>query len=110
MQSYGRQGVKRAATAAFFYFAVTTGRWLVRWYNENNKSFVEFTCRYEYLEDVNKNGNIGRFYTPMLSYVIGDDYTSKISLVGVISDYSKDIINTNQYSSKLLLLQYQIRF
>lgn len=78
--------------------------------NENNKSFVEFTCRYEYLEDVNKNGNIGRFYTPMLSYVIGDDYTSKISLVGVISDYSKDIINTIQYSSKLLLLQYQIRF
>ena len=70
----------------------------------------EFTCRYEYLEDLNKNGNIGRFYTPMLSYVIGDDYTSKISLVGVISDYSKDIINTNQYSSKLLLLQYQIRF
>lgn len=78
--------------------------------NESNKNFIEFTCRYEYLEDVNKNGNVGRFYTPMLSYVIGDDYTSKISLVGVISDYSKDIINTNQYSSKLLLIQYQIRF
>jgi hypothetical protein len=31
--------------------------------NESNKSFVEFTCRYEYLEDVNKNGNVGRFYT-----------------------------------------------
>lgn len=78
--------------------------------NENNKSFIEFTCRYEYLEDVNKNGNIGRFYTPMLSYVIGDDYTSKISLVGVISDYSKDIVNSNQYSSNIFLLQYQIKF
>lgn len=78
--------------------------------NENNKSFIEFTCRYEYLEDVNKNGNIGRIYTPMLSYVIGDDYTSKISLVGVISDYSKDIVNSNQYSSNIFLLQYQIKF
>lgn len=78
--------------------------------NENNKSFIEFTCRYEYLEDVNKNGNIGRFYTPMISYVIGNDYTSKVSLVGVISDYSKDVINSNQYSSSMLLLQYQIKF
>lgn len=78
--------------------------------NESNKSFVEFTCRYEYLEDVNKNGNVGRFYTPMLSYVMGEDYTSKISLVGVISDYNKDIANSTQYSSNLLLLQYQIRF
>jgi len=78
--------------------------------NESNKSFVEFTCRYEYLEDVNKNGNVGRFYTPMLSYVMGEDYTSKISLVGVISDYNKDVVNSTQYSSNLLLLQYQIRF
>lgn len=78
--------------------------------NESNKSFIEFTCRYEYLEDVNKNGNVGRFYTPMLSYVMGEDYTSKISLVGVISDYNKDIANSTQYSSNLLLLQYQIRF
>lgn len=78
--------------------------------NESNKSFVEFTCRYEYLEDVNKNGNVGRFYTPMLSYVMGEDYTSKISLVGVISDYNKDVANSTQYSSNLLLLQYQIRF
>ncbi len=78
--------------------------------NESNKSFIEFTCRYEYLEDVNKNGNVGRFYTPMLSYVMGEDYTSKISLVGVISDYNKDVANSTQYSSNLLLLQYQIRF
>lgn len=78
--------------------------------NESNKSFIEFTCRYEYLEDVNKNGNVGRFYTPMLSYVMGEDYTSKISLVGVISDYNKDIANSTQYSSNLLLLQYQIKF
>ena len=78
--------------------------------NESNKSFIEFTCRYEYLEDVNKNGNVGRFYTPMLSYVMGEDYTSKISLVGVISDYNKDVLNSTQYSSNLLLLQYQIRF
>lgn len=78
--------------------------------NENNKSFVEFTCRYEYLEDLNKNGNVGRFYTPMLSYVMGEDYTSKISLVGVISDYNKDVANSTQYNSNLLLLQYQIRF
>jgi hypothetical protein len=46
----------------------------------------------------------------MLSYVMGEDYTSKISLVGVISDYNKDIANSTQYSSNLLLLQYQIRF
>ena len=78
--------------------------------NESNKSFIEFTCRYEYLEDVNKNGNVGRFYTPMLSYVMGEDYTSKISLVGVISDYNKDVANSTQYSSNLLLLQYQIKF
>lgn len=78
--------------------------------NESNKSFIEFTCRYEYLEDVNKNGNVGRFYTPMLSYVIGEDYTSKISLVGVISDYNKDIANSTQYSSNLILLRYQIKF
>ena len=78
--------------------------------NESNKSFIEFTCRYEYLEDINKNGNVGRFYTPMLSYVMGEDYTSKISLVGVISDYNKDVANSTQYSSNLLLLQYQIRF
>lgn len=78
--------------------------------NESNKSFVEFTCRYEYLEDVNKNGNVGRFYTPMLSYVMGEDYTSKISLVGVISDYNKDIANSTQYSSNLILLRYQIKF
>lgn len=46
----------------------------------------------------------------MISYVIGNDYTSKVSLVGVISDYSKDVINSNQYSSSMLLLQYQIKF
>lgn len=88
-----------------FYFTPSISKQL----NAAIESFLEFSFRYEYLQDV-KHGNPGRFYTPMLSYVIGKDYTSKISLVGVFSDYNYNVSGTSQYDSNILLLQYQLRF
>ncbi len=88
-----------------FYFTPSIARSL----NKDIESFIEFSCRYEYLQEV-KRGNPGRIYTPMLSYVIGNEYTSKISLVGILSDYNYNIAGTSQYDSNIILLQYQLRF
>lgn len=76
---------------------------------EADKRFLEFSCRYESLTEV-KGGNVGQFFTPMLSYAQGEQYTSKISVAGLFSQYDKDIVNTAQYGSTLFLLQYQLRF
>lgn len=77
--------------------------------DKTNEGFVELSCRYEYLEEI-KGGNAGRFYTPMVSYVIGKDYTSKISLLGVFTDYNENKPKTSQYDSTIWSLQYQLRF
>ena len=50
---------------------------IARKLNKDINTFVEFSMRYENLTEI-QNGNTGQFYTPMLSYVIGNDYVSKI--------------------------------
>lgn len=77
--------------------------------NTERGDFVEFSCRYEYLQEL-KNGNTGHFYTPMISYATNKDYASKISLIASFSDYQYNIDNTLQYDSTILSVQYQFKF
>ena len=78
----------------------------------NTKLFnsLEFSCRYEYLENLAKNGNPVRIYTPMVSLVSGNTYTTKLSLIGVLQDYNRNIPNTTQWSSNQILLQFQFKY
>ena len=76
----------------------------------DKKIGVEFSFRYEYLENLVKAGNPLRIYTPMASYILGEDYIGKLSLVGLFVDYNKSIPNSAQYDYNQILLQYQIRF
>lgn len=73
-------------------------------------SALEFSCRYEYLENLTKNGNPSRIYTPMVSIVSGIPYTTKISLVAVLQNYNNQVANTTQWNSNQLLLQVQIKY
>lgn len=38
-----------------------------------------------------KAGSPLRIYTPMASYILGEDYIGKLSLVGLFVDYNKRI-------------------
>ena len=76
----------------------------------DKKIGVEFSFRYEYLENLVKAGNPLRIYTPMASYILGEDYIGKLSLVGLFVDYNKSIPNSAEYDYNQILLQYQIRF
>lgn len=71
---------------------------------------LEFSFRYEYLENLVKDGNPLRMYTPMASYILGEDYAGKLSLVGLFVDYNTNVANSTQYDYNQILLQYQIRF
>jgi hypothetical protein len=71
---------------------------------------LEFSFRYEYLENLVKDGNPLRVYTPMASYILGEDYAGKLSLVGLFVDYNTNVANSTQYDYNQILLQYQIRF
>ena len=78
----------------------------------NTKLFnaLELSCRYEYLENLAKNGNPVRIYTPMISLVSGNTYTTKLSLIGVLQDYNRNVPNTTQWSSNQILLQFQFKY
>ena len=72
---------------------------------------LEFSFREEYLdENIQKSGRILREHIPMLSLVYVGDYSSKLSLVGVISDYQTNIPGSRQYDGSKILIQYQIAF
>ena len=72
---------------------------------------LEFSFREEYLdENIQKSGRILREHIPMLSLVYLGDYSSKLSLVGVISDYQTNIPGSRQYDGSKILIQYQIAF
>ncbi|MBA4320887.1 MAG: porin [Flavobacterium sp.] len=71
---------------------------------------LEFSFRYEYLENLVKDGNPLRVYTPMASYFLGEDYAGKLSLVGLFVDFNNNVVNSSQYDYNQILLQYQIRF
>ena len=85
---------------------------LIRMYTDNQKFFdaVEFSCRYEYLEDLMKSGNPSRSYSPMLSFVLGTNYQSRFSLIGNISTYNKQIPNSTQWNNSQFLVQYQFNY
>lgn len=85
---------------------------LIRMYTGNQKFFdaVEFSCRYEYLEELMENGNPSRTYTPMISIIMGETYQSKISLVGNFTTYNTQIPNSTQWDNNQFLLQYQFRY
>lgn len=88
-----------------FYILPAVSRQL----NKKMNSFAELSLRYEYLEEL-KNGNHSNTITPMLSYVVGNDYACKVSLVGIFIDYKNNIPSTSQYSSNIFLLQFQVRY
>jgi hypothetical protein len=46
----------------------------------------------------------------MASYILGEDYAGKLSLVGLFVDYNTNVANSTQYDYNQILLQYQIRF
>ena len=82
-------------------------------YGVNNSwlQALEFSFREEYLdENIQKSGRILREHIPMLSLVYVGDYSSKLSLVGVISDYQTNIPGSRQYDGSKILIQYQIAY
>lgn len=82
----------------------------IRWtFNSDKKFGFELSCRYEYLEDINQNGNPVKVTTPMLSFCLGDAYSAKISLVGQFTDYKTNIDNSTKYDNSQFMLQYQVR-
>ena len=85
---------------------------LIRMYTGNQTFFdaVEFSCRYEYLEELMENGNPSRAYTPMISIIMGETYQSKVSLVGNFTTYNTQIPNSTQWENNQFLLQYQFRY
>ena len=85
---------------------------LIRMYTGNQKFFdaIELSCRYEYLEDLMKNGNPARTYSPMLSFVLGNNFQSKFSLIGNFSNYNKQIPNSTQWNNNQFLVQYQFNY
>lgn len=85
---------------------------LIRMYTGNQTFFdeVEFSCRYEYLEELMENGNPSRAYTPMISIIMGETYQSKVSLVGNFTTYNTQIPNSTQWDNNQFLLQYQFRY
>ena len=84
----------------------------IRRYTGNQIFFdaVEFSCRYEYLEELMENGNLSRTYTPMISIIMGETYQSKISLVGNFNTYNTQIPNSTQWENNQFLLQYQFSY
>lgn len=85
---------------------------LIRFYTGNKKFFdaVELSCRYEYLEDLMENGNPSRSYVPMLSFIIGNTYQSRLSLIGAITNYNRQVANTTQWNNNQFVVQYQFRY
>ena len=85
---------------------------LIRMYTGNQTFFdaVEFSCRYEYLEELIENGNPSRTYTPMISIIMGETYQSKVSLVGNLTTYNTQIPNSTQWDNNQFLVQYQFRY
>ncbi len=82
---------------------------ITRLINAELNSYVEFSMRYECLDEL-ANGNTGQFFNPMISYGMGKDNWSKISLVGVLSNYDENVEGTSKYDSNLMLIQYQLKF
>lgn len=73
------------------------------------REILEFSFRYEYLKDL-PEANVGRFYTPMLSYIFTKKQSSKISVAGIFTDYDENISSSTKHDSNMLLVQYQFQF
>ncbi len=72
---------------------------------------LELSFRQEYLD---RNTSIENdeimTYVPMLSLVFAGAYDAKLSLVGVINDYKRNLPDTPQYDSSKMLIQFQVAY
>lgn len=84
----------------------------LRWYTGDKKFFdaVEVSCRYEYLESLMENGNPWRSYSPMVSVLVGEGYQSKISIIGNLNSFNKQIPNSSQWDNNQFIVQYEFRY
>lgn len=71
---------------------------------------LEFSTRYEYFEELTKNGNPRNTITPMFSVIFADDYYAKLSAGVQIDNYNKQIDKSTQWDSSIFFTQLQFRF
>ncbi|EOR96069.1 hypothetical protein ADIARSV_0713 [Arcticibacter svalbardensis MN12-7] len=72
---------------------------------------IEFSCRYEYLDENYKlEKNLRRTLTPMVSLEFTDDYFARFQLGCTIDMYDHDVPLSTQYSHTMAVAQLQVRF
>jgi hypothetical protein len=72
---------------------------------------VEFSSRYEYLEEnYRMNNNPRQTITPMVSLEFADDYFARVQLGFVFDMYKKAIPLTTQCKQNVAVAQLQVRF
>ncbi|MCL1670634.1 porin [Elizabethkingia ursingii] len=79
--------------------------------NHKNLSALEFSCRYEYLDNnFRRDSNPRQTITPMFGLEFLKNYGARIQLGMQIDRYKKQVENTNQYNNNLFIVQVQSRF
>ncbi|MDR9455794.1 MAG: porin [Salegentibacter sp.] len=72
---------------------------------------LELSFRQEYLDrNISVENDELMTYVPMLSLVFAGNYDAKLSLVGVINDYKRNLPDTPQYDSSKMLIQFQATY
>ncbi|WP_069657817.1 porin [Arcticibacter eurypsychrophilus] len=72
---------------------------------------IEFSCRYEYLDENYKlEKNLRQTLTPMVSLEFTDDYFARLQLGCTVDIYDHDVPLTAQYSHTMAVAQLQVRF
>ena len=72
---------------------------------------IEFSTRYENFDENLKQGsNLRQTITPMLSFVFLEKNAAKLSLIGVIDNYKRNIPGTASYDQVQYMAQFQLKF
>ena len=72
---------------------------------------VDFSARYEYLDDNYRlNPTARQTITPLIGLEFSDDYFALLQIGAVLENYKTNHINTSQVDQDMLLAQLQVKF